>query len=155
MGLFGSVSALVGGKVAAGALVVLVASNLAWWGYASHLSSNGRVAKADQATAEGARDLAATERDAWKGKARELDIANLAGQKAIAYLQQELKLAQGERRRLLDEGQQAIAEARARALDAEQAHKTFVDRYAKQVRNPDCAGALAVLQTSCPALEGY
>lgn len=151
----GLLSGLAGGKVVACAVAILAAGNLAWWGYASHLAGQRDVAVANAGTADKALEGMVVSRDAWKNKVQELEVANLATRTTITYLQEALTQAQGERRRLEAEGQRAIAEARARAQDAELAHKSFVDRYAQQIRNPDCAGALTVLQTSCPALEGY
>jgi len=140
--------------VAALALLLML-SNLGWWAHASALGLQRAVAVADADAAKATRDAVRTEQQAWKIRAGELEIANLAKQKAIDYMQVELKAAQGEQRRLHDAGQQAIAAAQAEATDADRTLKTFIARYARQLSNPDCAGALTVLQQACPAMDGY
>lgn len=140
--------------IAALALFLLL-SNLGWWVHASSLDLRADVAEANKDSALAVLDARTAERDAWKNKARELEVANLASQKTVEHLMVELKNAQGEQRRLLEEGQKAVAAAQAEAADADRALKNFVDRYARQISNPDCAGALAVVQQACPALEGY
>ena len=130
----------------AGAL--LLASNLAWWGYAGGL-------RADVAKAEGARDAAVTERAAWKTRAGELHSANAAYDSEFAKLAGELQAAQAERARLQREHGEALEAARAAEADADRTLRAFMDRYAAQLRAPDCAGALASVQRLCPALEGY
>jgi len=135
--------------------LLLMLSNLGWWAHASALGLQRDVAAADADTATAMRDAALTEKQAWKNKAGELEVANLATQKTIGYLQTELQRSQGERRRLEAAGQHAVAAAQAEAADADRTLKTFIARYAQQLSNPDCAGALAVLQQACPAMSGY
>lgn len=148
MGLLGAVTAkpLLITLAVVGA--ALVASNLGWYARASQLSA--------QRDAAGARSTAVeTEREAWKAKAVDLKTANAAAQESIDSLTGELRVAQGEQRRLQQEGAQAIAAAQADAAEADRTLKNFIARYAQQIRNPDCAGAMAVVQQACPALEGY
>lgn len=140
--------------IAALALFLLL-TNLGWWVHASALDLQRETAVATKDAAVAVIDVEKTEKQAWKDKARELEIANLASQKTVDHLKVELENAQGERRRLLVEGQKAIATAQVEAASADRALKNFIDRYARQLRNPDCAGALTVVQKSCPALEGY
>jgi hypothetical protein len=150
---------LAGGKVqwyALGVLALaLLLSNLGWWAHASALGLQRDVADATRDAADARAEAVGTEKTAWKNKAGELEIANLAAQKTVDQLKIELATAQGEKHRLQQQGQQAIAAAQRAAADADRTLQQFVDRYAQQLRNPDCAGAMAVVQQSCPALEGY
>ena len=130
----------------AGAL--LLASNLAWWGHVGSL-------RAEVAKAEGTRDTAIMSRDAWKTRAGELTAANAAYDSEFAKLAGELKSAQAEHARLQREHATALAAAQEAEADADRTLRTFMDRYAAQLRAPDCAGALATVQRLCPALEGY
>lgn len=130
----------------AGAL--LLASNLAWWGYAGRL-------QADVARAEGAGQRSSSERDAWKARATELKAANAAYDSEFTKLAGELKAAQAEHARLQREHGAALAAAREAEADADRTLRSFMDRYAAQLRAPDCAGALQSVQRLCPALEGY
>jgi len=133
----------------------LLLSNLGWWAHASSLGLQRDVADASRDVAVANLRVANTEKQVWKNKSDELALANLAGQKTIGTLQLELKAAQGEKHRLQAEGEKAIAAAQAAASDADRTLKDFIDRYARQLSNPDCAGALNVVQRACPALEGY
>lgn len=133
----------------------LLLSNLGWWAHASALTLQRDVADASRDAADARVEAAATEKLAWKNKAGELEIANLAGQKTVDQLKIELAAAQGEKRRLQQQGQQAIAAAQAAASDADRTLQQFIARYTDQLRNPTCAGAMAAVQQSCPALEGY
>lgn len=130
------------------ACAALLASNLAWWGFAGGL-------RADVAQAKGARDTAVTERDAWKTRAGELTAANAAYDTEFAKLAGELKSAQAEHARIQRQHGAALAAAREAEADADRTLRTFMDRYAAQLRAPDCAGALTTVQRLCPALEGY
>lgn len=133
----------------------LLLSNLGWWAHASSLGLQRDLADASKDVAVASFTAATTEKLAWKNKAGELEIANLASQKTIGTLQLELKTAQGEQHRLQAEGERSIAAAQAAAADADRTLKDFIHRYARQLSNPDCAGALNVVQKACPALEGY
>lgn len=135
--------------------LLLVLTNVGWSLHASALDLQRDVAVANKDSALALADGLKVERDAWKNKAGELEIANLASQKTVDHLKVELDLAQGEKRRLQAEGQKAVAAAQAEANDADRALKDFINRYAQQMRNADCAGALSVVQQACPALEGY
>jgi hypothetical protein len=141
--------------VTAALAVSLLLSNVGWWVNASTLRLRSKVANAEKDAALVTLDARTTERDAWKRKVVELHVANVASQQTTARLLTELANAQGERRRIQAEGQRAITAALAEAADADRTLKAFVDRYAKQVSAPDCAGALAAVQRACPALEGY
>lgn len=131
--------------IAAGALLL---SNVAWWARAATLEAGRDSAKADL-------DTRTTERDAWKQRASELKAANTAYDAEFARLAQALKAAQAERLRLETQGAAAIAAAEAAEADASRTLRAFMDRYATQVRVPDCASAMASVQRFCPALEGY
>ncbi|UZW62755.1 hypothetical protein [Lysobacter enzymogenes] len=135
--------------------LLLVLTNVGWGLHASALDLQRDVAVANKDSALALADALKVERDAWKNKAGELKVANLASQKTVDHLKAELELAQGEKRRLQAEGQEAVAAAQAEANDADHALRDFINRYAQQLRNADCAGALSVVQQSCPALEGY
>lgn len=133
----------------------LLLSNLGWWAHASSLGLQRDVVDATRDAAMASLTAATTEKQAWKNKAGELAAANVAGQKVVDQLQRALQDAQAEQGRLQEEGRRAVAAAQAAADAADRTLKDFVDRYARQLRNPDCAGALATVQQSCPALEGY
>ncbi|WFC43251.1 hypothetical protein [Pseudoxanthomonas sp. SE1] len=130
----------------AGAL--LLASNGGWWAYAATLKASASSARAAVTTVT-------TERDAWKGRAGELKAANVAYDSAFADLAGELKAAQAENLRLQRDGAAAIAAAEAAQADADRTLSAFMDRYAAQIRAPDCASAMASVARFCPALEGY
>ena len=132
----------------AAAVVLLLASNGAWWAHAARLEAGRDSAKADLNTRT-------TERDAWKQRAGELKAANTAYDAEFARLVQALKAAQAEHVRLETEGAAAIAAAEAAEADASRTLHAFMDRYAAQMRAPDCASAMASVQRFCPALEGY
>lgn len=133
----------------------LLLSNLGWWAHASSLGLQRDVADASRDAAMASLTAATTEKQAWKNKAGELAAANVAGQKVVDQLQRALQDAHAEQGRLQEEGRRAVAAAQAAADDADRTLKDFVDRYARQLRNPDCASALATVQRSCPAFEGY
>lgn len=113
------------------------------------------VARAERGEAQAERDARTTERDAWKARAEELAGATTSWQGLVDVLAVELKLAQREQRRLDSEGRAAIAAAQRDAVDAERTLKQFMDRHATESRKPDCARALAAVEATCPALEGY
>ncbi len=136
-------------------ILALAAGNAAWWLHAHALENqlSARDVQLQLARAE-IQSLTAA-KDACAAHTSELAASNLASQQAIDQLRQALAAAQGETQRLQAEGRKAIASAQARAEDADRALKTFIDRYAAQIKNPDCAGALNTVQHACPALEGY
>ncbi|GGD45744.1 hypothetical protein [Pseudoxanthomonas indica] len=129
-------------------LVALLTSNAGWWVRASVLSSERDVAVADRA-------VLATSKDAYKVRVGELTAANRVYDAEYSRLAKELQLAQGETARLNAEGDRAVAAAQAKADEADRVLKTFMERYAQQVRVPDCAQALSTIQRLCPALGGY
>lgn len=135
----------IGLSIAVGALLL---SNGAWWAHSATLAAERDTAQADLNTRT-------TERDAWKQRAGELKAANTAYAAEFARLAQELKAAQAERLRLEREGAAALAAAEAAEADATRTLRAFMDRYATQMRAPDCASAMASVQRFCPALEGY
>jgi hypothetical protein len=49
----------------------------------------------------------------------------------------------------------ALAAAQAARARAEDTAAAWMKRYAEQIREPDCERALATLEASCPALQGY
>ena len=130
------------------AVLLLLASNGTWFVHAAALESARDSARADLGNRT-------AERDSWKVRVDELSAANKAYGVAYGTLARELQAAQLENTRLQREGGEAIALAEAAARDADRTLKTFVGRYAEQLRHPDCASALANLQRFCPALEGY
>jgi len=101
------------------------------------------------------RDAAVTERDAWKGEAERRGEANEAYADVVGTLHGELKLAQGERRRLEAAGRAAVAAAQAEARDAERTLQRLAAQFQAQSRVPDCAAATARVAQACPAFEGY
>lgn len=142
--------------IAIGVLVMLLlASNAGWLMRANSLEAQRDMAKANADAADADRDGAYIERDAWKAKAGELAAANKGAQENIESLIGELEKQQGENLRLQESGRRAVAAAQAEAAEADRALKRFIDRYAEQLRHPDCAGALSAVQQACPALEGY
>lgn len=58
-------------------------------------------------------------------------------------------------RRMQEEGRQAVLAAEEARIDAERTLGEFVDRYANEIRKPDCAAALDRLEASCSALSDY
>ena len=60
-----------------------------------------------------------------------------------------------EARRLEDAGRQAVLAAEQARIDAERTLGEFIDRYAEEVRKPECSAALDQLETSCSALSDY
>lgn len=131
--------------IAVGALLL---SNGVWWAHSATLAAERETAQADLRTRT-------TERDAWKQRAGELKAANTAYDAEFARLVQQLQAAQAERLRLEKEGAAALAAAEAAEADASRTLRAFMDRYATQIRVPDCASAMASVQRFCPALEGY
>lgn len=131
--------------IAGGALLL---SNGVWWAHSATLA-------AERDTAQAGFNARTTERDAWKRRAGELTAANKAYDAEFARLAQELKAAQAERSRLERDGAAALAAAEAAEADATRTLRAFMDRYATQMRAPDCASAMASVQRFCPALEGY
>jgi hypothetical protein len=128
--------------------VLLLASNGIWWVHAARLGAGRDSAEADL----GART---TERDAWKQRAGELKAANSAYDAEFKRLVEEHAAAQAEMVRLKAAHASALAEAQAAEADADRTLRAFMDRYAAQLRAPDCAGAMAAVARFCPALEGY
>lgn len=120
------------------------------------------LARADRDRADAFRDTAVegmrraeTERDAYKIRAGELDVANGAWSEAFRVQGRELERAQKDVVRLQREGQAAIAAAQAAAADADRTLKQFVDRFARESREPDCASALLHMEAKCSALSDY
>lgn len=129
-------------------VAALLASNGAWLVRAT-------VVKAERDTAQaGVRELM-TARNAFGQRVAELTAANKVYDAEYAKLANELERAQHEMSRVNAEGERAVAAAQAKAAESERVLKTFMDRYAQQIRAPDCALALANLRTVCPKLEGY
>lgn len=133
--------------LAAATIALALASGLLWL--------KGRDMKAQRDVARGALEALTVSRDAYQVRVDELVAANRAYDASFATLSEEYKRAQGEARRLEEQGRAAIAAAEARARDAGVVLKRFMDRHAQQLREPDCQHALASVQASCPALEGY
>jgi hypothetical protein len=133
--------------LAAATLALALASGLLWL--------KVRDMKAQRDVACGTLQAMTVSRDAYKVRVDELVAANRAYDASFATLSDEYKRAQGEARRLEEEGRAALAAAEARARDADVVLKLFMDRHAQQLRAPDCQHALASVQASCPALEGY
>lgn len=119
------------------------------------LGSDLDAAVANQGKAEAERDAVITEREAWKGRADELQAANGAYGTALNTMHQQLQMCQGEAARIESEGLKAVAAARAEAADADAALKRFTAQFQAESRKPVCAAALAALDAACPALQGY
>ncbi|WP_447940103.1 hypothetical protein [Pseudoxanthomonas mexicana] len=130
------------------AIGLLLVSNGAWLVRASTLEASRDVATADLGTRT-------TERDAWKLRAGELKAANRAYDAEFKRLVAEHAAAQAEMVRLKAAHATALAEAQAAEADADRTLRAFMDRYAAQLRSPDCVGAMAAVARFCPALEGY
>jgi outer membrane murein-binding lipoprotein Lpp len=85
--------------------------------------------------------------------------AAVAGRQAAEKVAAErLTIIENERRearRLEEEGRKAVLAAEQARIDAERTLGEFVDRYAEEVRKPDCAAALDRLEASCSALSDY
>lgn len=121
-----------------------------------------QLAQAEATSARAERDTAkadlvtrTTERDAYKGRAEELELANTGWKDAFAVVQRELTQAQQDLRRLDVASREAIARAKAAATDADRTLTKFVAQFATESRRPDCAQALATLEAACPALSTY
>lgn len=108
-----------------------------------------------QHAAEADTRAARTERDAWKQAATGGADANRAATAGIRSLITELERQQGELARLGEAGRRAVAAAQAEAADADRTLKLFTAKFQAESRKPDCARALAALDTMCPALGGY
>ena len=120
------------------------------------------LTRADRDRAEAFRDTAVegmrraeTERDAFRLRVGELEIANRAWGSAFNAVQGELEAAQRENRRLQQAGAAAIAAAQAAAVDADRTLKEFVERFATETRETDCGRALIAMEAACPALSDY
>lgn len=79
------------------------------------------------------------------------EAAEKVAAERLAILERERR----EARRLEEEGRQAILAAERARIDAERTLGEFIDRYAEEVRKPDCAAALNRLEASCKALSDY
>lgn len=109
--------------------------------------------KADVATAEAAVATVTGERDAAKKTATDNFNAS-EGWKKIANERRDLLIAcQNENTRMREENDQAIEDADAKRKDAERALKTFIEKYAADVRTPDCAAARRELDAKCPVIS--
>ena len=110
-------------------------------------------AKADVRTAEAAQRVAEGERDLAVTRASDA-AAGAAGWKTVAGERKGLlEACQVENTRVREVNAAAVAAALARARDAETAFKSFVDRYAANLRNPDCVAARQRLDQFCAALD--
>lgn len=111
------------------------------------------VAKADVKSAQADKKTAETERDAATQRAAgNLSAAN--GFKTIGIERLALlETCQRENTRVAAANQVAVADARAKALDAERTLQLFIDKYAARNRSPNCAAARADLDRFCPALD--
>lgn len=87
-----------------------------------------------------------------------LDTAVAARTSAETIAKERLDILERERRehaRVRDANTAAIKAAEAARVDAERTLGTFMDRYAEQLRNPECVTALNRLEASCEALSDY
>lgn len=87
-----------------------------------------------------------------------LDTAVAARTSAETIAKERLDILERERAdhaRVRDANSAAIKAAEAARLDAERTLGTFMDRYAEQLRNPECVTALNRLEASCAALSDY
>jgi hypothetical protein len=112
-------------------------------------------AQAERDTAKAELATRTTERDAFKGRVADLEVANAGWKDAFAVVQGELAQAQQDLRRLDAASRSAIAAAKAAATDADRTLAKFVAQFATESRRPDCAKALATLEAACPALSTY
>lgn len=105
---------------------------------------------------------ASSQSDGWRvsysasnAKVQELTTANAGYGQTVATLQAALKEAQDQTTTIRQQGDLALAAAQAQADDADRTLKTFMARYATQVKETTCAQALLHVEAACPALTGY
>ena len=113
------------------------------------------VAKAQVGTAESQRDAARTERDAWKQRAEDAQLANRAADAAIGSLHNALEQQQAQCAANQQANAKAIARARADAADADAALRKFTAQFQTESRKADGGRALAALERACPLMRGY
>ena len=117
------------------------------------LSKDVDVAVAAQGTAEAERDTAATERDAWKGKAEGAVAANAAYGVVLDEIRAQQARDAQQAAAAAAQAAQQVAAAQAGYRKAEgrltEYRRVFGDRPA------DCESALQAMQRACPLLEGY
>lgn len=134
---------------AIGALLVVVAIlAVGWYVHATRLQADLDVQTVSASSANAAYMTSRT-------RVAELTAANAGWQDTAIVLRGELKLAQDQLVTVRQQGQVAVAAAEARAADADRTLKTFMDRYAVQVKETACAQALQNVEAVCPAFQGY
>ncbi|MCW0398767.1 hypothetical protein NB688_000581 [Xanthomonas sacchari] len=102
------------------------------------------------------------EAEAWRvnfssanTRVQELSAANAGYGETVSQLQAALKEAQEQTTTIRQQSNEALAAAQAQADEADRTLKTFMTRYAAQVKETTCAQALLHVEAACPALTGY
>ncbi|MBD9368853.1 hypothetical protein [Xanthomonas sp. XNM01] len=134
--------------VAGGLFAALVATATGWW-------IDHTTAAADLSVQAAAAASANASDQANRTRVRELQAANAGYASTVGALQAELRRAQAQVVTVRRQADQAVAAADARAADADHVLKTFMDRYAVQVKQTHCAQALMHVEAVCPAFSGY
>lgn len=129
-------------------LVALAATGTGWW-------IDHATAAADLSVQRAAAASANASDQANRTRVRELQAANAAYGTTVSTLQDELRAAQDQVTTIRQQAESAVAAADARAADADHVLKTFMDRYAVQVKQTHCAQALMHVEAVCPAFSGY
>ena len=132
-----------------GALLLVVAIlAIGWYVHATRLQADLDVQTMSASSASAAYMAGRT-------RVAELAAANEGWRETTTALQGELKRAQDQLVEVRRQGAAAVAAAEAKAADADRTLKTFMDRYAVQVKETACAQALQNVEAVCPAFRGY
>lgn len=110
-------------------------------GALSTAQAQQKTLAAEKVTLQQALDTAAAAREAAEKVASE----------RLAILERE----RAEHARVREANAAAIRASEAARVDAERTLSQFMDRYAEQLRNPECVTALNRLESSCAALSDY
>lgn len=134
---------------AIGALLLMTAIlAVGWYVHAAKLQADLDVQTVSASSANAAYMTSRT-------RVAELTAANKGWQATTSTLRDEIKRAQDQLVEVRQQGAEAVAAAEARAADADRTLKTFMDRYAVQVKETACAQALQNVEAVCPAFRGY
>lgn len=130
-------------------LVILLGAALAY----SVIAGLGKDARI--ASLQGALSTAQAEKSTLQ---QGLDTAVAARVAAETVAKERLDILERERAehaRVREANAEAIRASEAARVDAERTLSAFMDRYAEQLRNPECVTALNRLEASCAALSDY
>lgn len=134
---------------------LLLAAAVVQTGRIHLLKADVSVANAASASAVAWANELQTSRDAWKGAAERMQAATTKWESAFATVHRLLQDAQRENARIDAANRAAVSAAQAREAEANRTLDAWMQRYAAQVRQDNCAAALSAVQAACPALEGY